>query len=154
MTKKIDLFPSYKIKRNLDYAFTISPKADLTHLQYESTAAFLYKLIPYCSFNLFPELTDINRGLHFHGTIRFKHYPDIMYVYDLIKDFQEDFAIEIDSIEDWYWYFYCRKSRQMMNGYMRSHKLLSYFSDNELFNQRRTITKYFVNTQEAFQSLA
>lgn len=158
MNDKIKLVPSYTIKRNVDYAFTISPKADLTVCQCESTLAFLYRVAQMgVIFNLFPELTDKSRNLHWHGTIRFASYFSIMELYDLIRDYREDFAIEIDTIGNWYWYVYCRKSRHIMNKFMLGNKLPSAISSFDIMSFRKIknkLSKLFINTHDAFKALS
>lgn len=130
MSYKIKLLPQGGICPGVEYAFTVNLSSDeLLHIMVERYGAFFQKIKDYVYFDMFPELSNVARKLHYHGTIIFKSYKCIMPFYDIIGQYREELAIEMDSI-NWNndnvfknWYIYCRKDRHIMYPYMKAKKL-------------------------------
>lgn len=129
---KIKIPPQHKIAPGTQYAFTVNLAGDdLLHIMIGRYAALFKKMSEYVHFTMYPELSTVNRKLHYHGTITFKHWHSIMSFYDFVADKKDEMAIEMDFI-NWNdtnifknWSVYCIKDRHIMEPYL-THKKLPY----------------------------
>lgn len=129
MNKKHQLPETHKISPQNRYTFTISPNSEHIQDQFEQCIGFLHKIQKYCYIDMRAELTDYARRLHYHGTIQFKDYQSIPYVYNIFHDYYAEMAIEIDTIKDYNWYLYCRKSRHITKFYVKNWKILYHITN-------------------------
>lgn len=120
-----ELIEPQNIKLGVPYAVTINfrsvPIPEKYHddhncrdrWQVECLRQFFNYFYPYCKYNLFMEISKKGR-LHFHGTITFEHYSNVLGFY--MKSLNKiDANICIKSIDDSVkWSEYCTKSKHLM----------------------------------------
>ncbi len=110
-----------KITTGKIYTFNVNYRNPLGSMSWRDLI-ILYKILfkkiqEHCFITMYPEFSPLMK-LHYHGTIQFKHYNDIIPAYMILEE--ADAGIEIDTIEDYNWYVYCNKQRYLLEPFMMS----------------------------------
>lgn len=115
ITGKVTSLLDVTMPSHLPTAFTLTLKPNLHVFKDSVNRQYVVrKLLPYCRKNhirffLVPELTEIRKALHFHGSIKFHAGPDSMFRFKKWANKNIGFC-KLKYIDDFnYWRAYCYK---------------------------------------------
>lgn len=119
--KEAFIYPKLEdIQTNLPYALTISPLY-IKESYFESYIDLEDDIAPLLKgrIQLRPELSTQTQRWHWHGTLEFLHYLDIVYFYMNLPKLKAICTFTIKNIDKSYeWYLYCIKQRHILKPYI------------------------------------
>lgn len=138
-----NLIPAELILLNTKYCLSISPNGKNMHEQYVQCMRFLKSISPYSNIDMYFELSTIARRCHYHGTVEFNTYPNIVKFYNTIANQREQYTYEIDTIDDISkWKKYCKKGMHLYEQFAHTTDRI-YNITNESIKKYKTLKEQF-----------
>lgn len=135
------------------YAFTITPSQQfqfkdegvripkfVNHMKEIFHKIFVMNNIKY---KVYLEISTKSQNYHYHGLVKFMNYNNILNFYDQLPQYNDDYQIEIDSIEHMYmWYVYCHKQKHIIKPICH-HYMVEYSlkTKKQLLKEKKTTEK-------------
>lgn len=124
--EKCSLIKSEDVRLEIPYAFSINLAENRGVMKSIDSYMDIFERIKKLGvkFVFYPELSNLNRRLHYHGWIWFCDYDAVMAFYNLCGNvLQRQSSFKMRVISDYEWHRYCVKNRHITKPYMLSKKL-------------------------------